>query len=239
MSMSDDCSKPFQAGVTAALKESASIALAGGCFSFVIGVLMVQHGFVFLQAWLMNSEVYAGALEMISIPLWSQNPLPSITLVSLAFMVCLRYVMMGMVTFDMLQGLKGWRVYLALFFVADENWALSVAKSRQYHNQQFLFGYFFTSGVVFYMTWVCCGTLGMFLAPFIHHPQRYGLDFAFLSVFLAMLVGMLRGKNDIFPLLIAGLVSAGVSYVTHDGWHIVVGALLGSVVGACRDVCRS
>ena len=232
-------SNTIHAGIVAALRESGGIALAGGCFAFVIGVLMIQHGFVFLQAWLMNSEVYAGALEMISIPFWSQTPLPSITLISFAFMICLRYVMMGMVIFDVLQGLSGWRVYVALFFVADENWALTVAKSRRYKNQQFLFGYFFTSGVIFYLAWVCCGTLGMFLAPLIHNPQRYGLDFAFLSVFLAMLVSMYRGKGDVFPLVIAGVVSAYVSHVTHHGWHIVLGALAGSIYGACRDIRHS
>ncbi len=236
MSAVDSQSITVRAGITAALRESAGIALAGGCFAFVIGVLMVQHGFVFLQAWVMNTEVYAGALEMISIPLWSQYPLPTITLVSLALMICLRYVMMGMVTFDVLQGLSGWRVYVALFFVADENWALTVAKSRQQNHPQFLFGYFFTSGVVFYTTWVCCGTLGMVLAPSINNPQRYGLDFAFLSVFLAMLVAMWRGRQDVFPLVVACLVAGLVSQVSHHGWHIVLGALAGSIYGACRDV---
>jgi predicted branched-subunit amino acid permease len=218
-----------------ALKDSVGIAIAGGMFSFVFGVLALHHGFRFIEAFVMNTGVYAGALQMISIPFWNQHPLPTLSLVSLAFMVCMRYVLMGMVMQSKLNGLTGWKIYIALFFVADENWALTVIKSKTHTNEAYLYGYFLVSGLFFYFFWVLFGWMGMVLAPLIKHPETFGLDFAFLAVFFAMLVALWRGKNDWLPIVVAAIAALSVETVLPGAWHIIAGALCGSLFGAWRD----
>ena len=42
--------------------------------------------------------------------------------------------------------------------------------------------------------------VGRLLGAFIDDPTRYGLDFAFTATFLALLLGMWKGRSDLDPL---------------------------------------
>jgi predicted branched-subunit amino acid permease len=68
------------------------------------------------------------------------------------------------------------------------------------------------------------------------------LDFAFTAVFLALLVGMRRGKRDVMPWMVAAFVSILVSRLLPGKWYIFIGAICGSgidaILGGRRDGSR-
>ena len=226
-----------KSGFKSGCYDSLGIAFAGGLFGFVFGVLAEHSGFHMIEAFFMSAVVYAGATQMISLHLW-HHPLPTLTLVSIALVVCFRYVLMGFALRPKLQGVPERKVYPALFFMADENWALTLIKSKT-HKAPFLYGYLFATGLMFYLSWVVCTVLGMLAGGLIQHPEAWGLDFAFLAIFVALQVGLWEGKQDILPWVIAGVISIVASKLIPGNWYIVIGALSGSIIALGRDYCVS
>jgi 4-azaleucine resistance transporter AzlC len=222
-------------GVKDGIYQSVGIALAGALFSFVFGVLAEHWGLSFLQGLSITALVYAGALQMISLHLWFAHPVPTITLLILSFVVCARYILMGMVMRDKLRGVRPLFAYIALFFVADETWALTILRSRKKPQPIYLYGYFLGAGLNFYILWVIASCFGMIMGDYIVHPEAMALDFAFIAIFLALLVGLWHGKADMLPWFVAAVVALISSYFIAGSWFIVLGALAGSIAGVVRD----
>ena len=114
----------IMSGFKSGCYDSLGIAFAGGLFGFVFGVLAEHTGLHLYEGVLMSAMVYAGAAQMISLQLW-HHPLPTLTLVSIALVVCFRYVLMGFALRPKFKGIPEHKVYPILFFMADENWALT------------------------------------------------------------------------------------------------------------------
>ena len=67
-------------------------------------------------------------------------------------------------------------------------------------------------------------------------PPGHPVFFAALSVFIALLVPMWRGRIDLVPWIAAAGVAFGVSrLLPGTTWHIVAGAVGGGLCGALRD----
>jgi len=74
--------------------------------------------------------------------------------------------------------------------------------------------------------------LGATMRPAPGHP----LFFAALAVFVAILVAMWRGRQDVVPWAVAALAALlSARLMPGTSWYIVVGALAGSASGVWRD----
>ena len=63
-------------------------------------------------------------------------------------------------------------------------------------------------------------------------PERYGLDFAFPAVFLALVAVQLRRRADWLVAVGAAVVAVALALVLPGNWHIVVTGLVVSAVAA-------
>ncbi|HUK62291.1 MAG TPA: branched-chain amino acid ABC transporter permease, partial [Dongiaceae bacterium] len=63
-------------------------------------------------------------------------------------------------------------------------------------------------------------------------PSRWGLDFAFPAVFLALVGAQLRGRPERLVALAGGVLAVGVSLVLPGNWHIVIAGVSVSAVAA-------
>ena len=77
--------------------------------------------------------------------------------------------------------------------------------------------------------------IGRVLGAFIDDPTKYGLDFAFTATFLALLLGMWKGRGDLVPWIVAALAAIATSRLIEGNWYIIVGGLVGSLAGALAD----
>ena len=217
-------------------KDSISVGVAIALFGFVFGVLAHLIGMNTLLAALMSTIVYAGAAQMVSLKVWSAHQLPTLSLIATAFIVCLRYVLMGTTMRPIYEGVSKKFAYFSLFFMIDESWALTLLKRRRGDfSGKYLAAYLVGSGGLFYLTWLVGTIMGGYLAVYVQHPERYGFDFAFTAVFLALLVGMWRSKRDIVPWSVAFVVAVLAAKFIPGTWYIVLGAIAGSLVGVWRD----
>jgi predicted branched-subunit amino acid permease len=97
-------------------------------------------------------------------------------------------------------------------------------------NAAFLLG----SGFVLLTSWVSSTVLGRIPGGAVHDPSQWGLDFVFTAMFLALLVGLWKGKADLLPWIVAALVAVAAAHWLPGKWYILLGGVAGSLAGVVR-----
>lgn len=204
---------------------AASVAAYGS----ILGVLAAQKHISWLQLLVMNVSVFAGSAQFVMVDIWMPPlPLAEMTLAVLA--INLRYLLIGASLEPVFRGTSFWHKATRMHWVADENWALTMAARRRYGaiSTAFLLG----GGLCVVSAW-CVGTLkGHLLGAAVKNPGAYALDFAFSAVFTALAVSLWRGRSDAVPWLVAAGACILVERVLPGKWFIVRGAVAGSLSAA-------
>ena len=222
-----------RAGVLTGGRAAIPIALAVFAYGLVFGVLARQAHLSLLEAFLMSGFVFAGSAQLVAIGLWSApgTALPIAAIVITTLVVNLRLLLMGVALRPWFARLPPRAAYASVFFMADENWALTMAQfARGGRDGAFLLG----SGLAVFVAWLGATLVGGILGGAIGDPTRFGLDFAFTAVFIALLAGLWRGKSDVLPWVVAAVVAIAGAYLLPGKWYILLGGVAGSLVGAWR-----
>ena len=200
-------------------------------FAMVVGILAQGQELTLAEATLMSASVYAGSAQLLALGHWGV-PAP-VAAAAAAFIVNLRLALMGPVIGPWLDRVRGWRLWVSLFVMADQNWALSVAEMQAGRSDA---GFLFGSGVLMYVVWVVFTAVGFLVGGALRPPPGHPIFFAALAVFVSILVPMWRGRRDLLPWVVAALVALAIARVLPGtSWHIVGGALAGAGAGLLRD----
>jgi len=219
-----------RAGVAAGARQTVPIAIAVFAYGLIFGVLARQAHLSAAEALLMSGLVFAGSSQFVALGLWVM-PLPIATIIITTFIVNLRLLLMGAALRPWLARIPPLAAYSSVFFMADENWALTMGQfGRGGRNGAFLLG----SGLTLFAAWLGATLAGGILGNVIGSPARWGLDFAFTAVFIALVVGLWKGKSDLLPWTVAALVAVAGERYLHGKWYILLGGVVGSLVGALR-----
>lgn len=219
------------------MRDCITLSLAGIVFGLAFGVLAHVHSMSFLHSLVMSASVYAGTAQMVSLAYWHINHLPLLTILLTTSIICMRFFLMSMTLYPVLHEVPKWKIYLGLLLLVDECWALTLIKRRKVElDHPSLFQYYLGAAMAFYLAFVIGTPIGYYLGNIIHDPSKFGIDFALIAIFLALLIGMWRGKADAVPWFIAGATAVVFDYFLPGAWHILVGALVGSIVGAWRAI---
>lgn len=221
----------FWLGVRMFLPVAVSIAAYG----VVWGVLAGQAGLSVIEVALMSGLVFAGASQFVALDMWTPGDLPVLSIVIAAGIVNLRMLLMSATLRPLVGHLSLPRQLGAMFFVSDEQWAMTMAEVRKGTGSvAFLLG----TGVLSWFAWMGSTLCGRVLGAFIDDPTKYGLDFAFTATFLALLLGMWRGRGDLVPWTVGALAAILTSKLIEGNWYIIVGGLVGSFAGALAETIR-
>jgi predicted branched-subunit amino acid permease len=93
-------------------------------------------------------------------------------------------------------------------------------------------GFLIGAGVLSWVAWVAATVAGRLLVSAVAEPAALGLDFAFTATFIALLMGMWKGRSDLVPWLVAGAVAILSARLLPGNWYIITGGLAGSLAGA-------
>ncbi len=219
-------------GVLLGAKRTIPIAISAFTIGIVFGVLARQARLSVVDALLMSGLVYAGASQFVALSLWTTIPFPVTTIIVTTFIVNMRHLLMGASLRPWFTKLSPWKVYLSVFFMVDESWAMTMSDfAKGGRDAGFLFG----SGLILYLAWVSSTIIGRTVGAWIQNPAQWGLDFAFTAVFTALLVGMWKGKSNLLPWIVAAVVAVAAAHWLPGKWYSLLGGIVGSVAGAFTD----
>ena len=193
----------------------------------VFGILALKAGLDTVEAFGMSALVTAGSAQFVSLSLWS-HPLNAAALILTTLVINLRYILMGASLRPWISGSPPSHIYASLFFLGDENWALSL---NEWRNGKTDLAFLLGSGIALYAAW-SGGTLAGALAgqEFVD-LNRWGLDFAFFAVFAALLAGMWSGWSSVLVSLTSAGVAIAVAHWLPGNWYILAGGLTGIAFG--------
>ncbi len=205
------------------------VAISIAAYGVVWGVLAGQAGLSPLEVFLMSGLVFAGASQFVALESWVPGNLPIVSIVITTAIVNLRMLLMTATLRPLTTHLPRWKALLSVYLVADENWAMTMGEvSKGRGTVGFLVG----SGVCSWIAWTSSTLVGRLLGSVIDDPTKYGLDFAFTATFIALLLGMWKGKGDLVPWIVAALVAIASARLIPGNWYIIIGGLAGSLAGA-------
>lgn len=218
-----------RAGALEGARRAAPLAPGVFAYGLVFGVLARQAGLSVAESALMSGLVFAGSAQFVALGLWTM-PLPVAGIVLAALVVNLRHLLMGAALAPTLLRLRRrGAAYLSAFFMADENWALTVSEqAKKSRNGAFLLG----SGLVVFATWITATIVGRTAGNAVGDPARWGLDFAFTAVFVALLMGLWRGRRDLLPWAVAAVVAVAADRLLPGYWYVLLGGAAGGLLGA-------
>ncbi|SEG63535.1 AzlC family ABC transporter permease [Halobellus limi] len=219
-------------GIWSGFVTCAPVALGVGAYGLVFGVLAREAGLSVITAVTMSATVLAGAAQLIAVGLWDW-PIPVVAVVGTTLVVNLRYLLMGASLRPWFTRLSSRQAYTSLFFMADENWALTIKDLRAGNERgAFLLG----SGLAIWVFWVVATAIGAVAGGRIGNPETYGLDFVLTAIFLSLLVGFWEGRTSLAPWIAAAVVAVVVEAVLPGRWYILAGGLAASLAEVTRNV---
>lgn len=199
-------------------------------FGLLLGAQAAQKGMSAPLLGLMTGLNFAGGSEFAAIALWASSP-PLVTIVLVSMLVNSRHLVMGASLAPYLSHLPRRKVLPALFFMCDENWALSMADSARRRAQgivpAFSPGFYVGLAAITWSLWLISTTAGVLIGPALGDISRWGFDLAFPAVFFVLLKGMWKGLRCAIPWLVS-LVCAALAYHYLPGAaYVPIGAVTG------------
>jgi predicted branched-subunit amino acid permease len=203
-------------------------------YGLVFGALAAQAGLSLGETAAMNAIVYSGSAQFVALGIWAMPP-PVAALTIATLLINFRFFLMA-TTMDAV--LKGWsrpRALLAMFWVTDENWALTMAEGQRRHWGAFFLG----TGAMLYPAWFASGIIGHTLGTVVAEPERWGFDFAFTAVFLTLAVGLARRRRAPLVWVVSAAAAVLADRLLSDSIlgssaPVLVGGLAGALVAALK-----
>ena len=214
--------------IRAAIFDIAPALVAAAPIGLLYGALATTKGLDLLDVALSSGLIFAGGAQLAAIQIWTV-PVPIAALLLSTLLINARYVLMSASLSPKVAHLPLLGRILGFHVLADENWAMS---ERRAGGGRISAPYFFGMGVVFWVNWMAFSVLGALTGPLIGDPTRFGADFAFTAMFIALTAGFARSRLSVL-VIVASAAAAALAHLTLGApWHVLAGAITGIAVAA-------
>lgn len=216
------------AEIRAAIVDIAPALVAAAPIGLLFGALATAKGLTTLEVLLASGLIFAGGAQLAAVQIWSY-PVPIVALLISTLLINARYILMSASLAPKVAHLPLLGRIVGFHVLADENWAMS---ERRAGGGRISAPYFFGMGAVFWLNWMTFSTLGALTGPLIGDPTRYGADFAFTAMFIALTTGFARSRTAVAAIVASAAAAALVHLTVGAPWHVLAGALTGIAVAA-------
>ncbi len=216
----------------AGLKDIAPMMIAYAPIALLWGTIAASTGLSPFQAWLMSTFVYSGAAQFVSMDLIKSGT-PLALLVFAIATVSLRHVLMSASVSRHISTVTKPKAMLLLFWLTDEAWALI---ERRALKQSISASYFAGVAIPLWFVWMSFCALGAKLGSVVGDTSRYGLDFAFAAMFIAVLAGFWKGTSTALVLATSAAVAVAAKLYIPGAWYIIFGGIAGMCVAMASHI---
>ena len=196
-------------------------------YAAVFGGLARQTGLSLGETMAMCLLVSAGTAQFVALPMLAAGA-PAWLLVVTTYIVNLRHYLIAASLAPYFARLSRWRLALVAHGLSDEAYALTLAR---FSRGPAHVGYFAGCAGATYLAFYGGAFAGALLGSGIPDPRRFGLDFVFPAVFIAILAPMLRARWQWAVAGAAATIALGVAWQVGGTWHIALAGLGASILG--------
>lgn len=202
------------------------------------GVVGSASGLSVLEIALLTILVYAGSAQFIFCALLLTSD-PASAIIVTIFVVNLRHLLMSLTLaphftrYSMLRNV-GFGTLLT-----DETFGVAVTKQMQTGK---LYGKWMDGlNVTAYIFWILSCLAGAFLGQWVANPEKWGLDFALIAMFIALLVLQLSsiGQSKIMHYIkligYMALIMYGLSYIVPSHVAVLLATVIVATIGVVTD----
>ncbi len=220
-----------RAAFMSGFKDIAPMMIAYAPIALLWGTIAASTGLTPFQAWFMSAFVYSGAAQFVSMDLIKSGT-PLALLIFAIATVSLRHVLMSASVSRHMTAIPKGKALLLLFWLTDEAWALT---ERRALHQSISSSYFAGVAIPLWLVWMTFCALGTQLGSALGDTTRYGLDFAFAAMFIAVLAGFWKGSGTALVLAVSAAAAVAAKLFIPGAWYIVLGGISGMLMAvACH-----
>ncbi|ACY85587.1 AzlC family ABC transporter permease [Edwardsiella piscicida] len=201
-------------------------------FSFIVGALSVGAGMSIWQSTAWSCIVIAGSAQMLALNMIKTGA--SIGVIVLTTLIInLRHVLYSASMSDKMRHYALWKKCLMAYGLTDEVYAVTVKPMQENKHEKV---YFYMSAMLtFWFIWVVADFLGALLGAAFPNIEKYGLDFAMIAAFIAIVIPQVKSRACIIAAVVAS-VSGVLLVILPYSLGIVVASVLGVVAGLAVDL---
>lgn len=202
--------------------------MLGYCpLAFAYGVVAVQTGLSPVATVAMSVFVYAGASQFMAVALLAEGAVPGIVILA-TMATNLRHMLMSASLGAYFRYASPTRLAGLAFHLTDESFALFTTRAMRGHvTASWLTGLQWGA----YLSWVGASAVGATLGTAVADPGRWGLDFALIAMFVALLVMQLRNRRVALVAVVAVILQR-IAHVWIPGhWAVILAASFAAAVG--------
>lgn len=211
-----------------AVVDIAPAMVAAAPIGLLYGALATAKGLSVLDVALASGLIFAGGAQLAAIQIWTV-PVPIAALLVSTLLINARYVLMSASLAPKVAHLPLLGRILGFHVLADENWAMS---ERRAEGGRVSAPYFFGMGAVFWVNWTLFSIVGAVAGPLLGDPTRFGADFAFTAMFVALTAGFVHGRASLLVVAVSAAAAAATHLTIGAPWHVLIGAVAGIAAAA-------
>ncbi len=198
---------------------------------FAFGILARKAGISPANTLGMSLLVYAGSAQLIAVGLIAGGVSPwSIILTTL--IVNLRHLLMSAALSPYLRDWRKILIPLFSFELTDETFGLH---SLRFSQNGAMPGETLAINVISQSAWVAGTWLGIIAGDLIADVRPFGLDYALIAMFIALLVFQVKDKRFALIAGLAGLLSTGLLLDGVNQWNVIIATLVAATCGVLLE----
>ncbi|WP_125767827.1 AzlC family ABC transporter permease [Lapidilactobacillus wuchangensis] len=180
-----------------------------------------------LMIFLMSAIIYGGSAQFITVSLLAAGS-PILSIVAATFLINSRMILLSLTIAPYFKRKSLADNIFIGTLLTDESFALGMNKLN-YTAGELNFPWLNTANLIAYLTWVSASLIGGLLGNFIQNPERFGLDFAIVAMFIGLLYLQVIADKSLNYLLQITVIAVTL-VLTYLGMIIIPSSLLVLVV---------
>ncbi|KRN29896.1 AzlC family ABC transporter permease [Liquorilactobacillus mali] len=164
-----------------------------------VGIVGRASGLTVLEVLLMSMITYGGSVQFVIISMIIKHS-ELLPIILATFLVNARMILISMSVAPYLEKESVFKNILLGSLLTDETYVLSMNKIN-YTKKRLNFEWLNISNLIAYFTWAIASLTGALIGDYVGTPQKFGLDFALVAMFIGLLYLQIISEREIKMML--------------------------------------